>query len=146
MRAVVQRVRRAEVSVAGETIARIEHGLLVLLGVHKEDDEVCSGRLSRKIANLRIFEDSQMGKMTLSVKEVKGAVLVVSQFTLYGQIERGNRPDFSAAAPYARAEALYRDFCHRLEQEGVPVATGRFGARMEITLLNDGPVTLIVEG
>lgn len=83
--------------------------------------------------------------MMLSVKDVKGAVLVVSQFTLYGDASKGNRPDFAAAAPYDRAEALYRDFCRRLEAEGVPVATGRFGARMEVALLNDGPVTLIVE-
>jgi len=137
-------VSRAEVSVAGEPIGRIGHGLCVLLGISKNDGERNAGHLAEKIKNLRIFEDEN-GKMNRSVEEVRQEVLVVSQFTLYGDCTKGNRPSFSDAAPPDVAEKLYEYFVQRLSSTGLTVATGQFKARMEIALTNDGPVTFIVE-
>ena len=144
MRAVIQRVSRAEVRVAGEPVGRIGPGLCVFLGIGKADGQANVDQLADKIKNLRIFEDEN-GKMNLSVEEVREEVLVVSQFTLYGDCRKGNRPSFSNAAPPDQAEKLYEYFVRRLRGAGLTVATGQFKARMDVTLINDGPVTLIVE-
>ena len=144
MRAVIQRVSRAEVRVAGEPVGRIGPGLCVFLGIGKTDGQANVDQLADKIKNLRIFEDEN-GKMNLSVEEVREEVLVVSQFTLYGDCRKGNRPSFSNAAPPDQAEQLYEYFVRRLRGAGLTVATGQFKARMDVTLINDGPVTLIVE-
>jgi D-aminoacyl-tRNA deacylase len=141
VKALIQRVSEAEVEVEGRTIGRIGHGLLVLLGVEHGDGERECAFLARKIADLRIFED-QAGKMNRSLKDVGGAALVVSQFTLLADLARGNRPGFSKAAPPELAIPLYHRFCTALERQGVPVATGSFGARMAVRLINHGPVTL----
>lgn len=141
MRALLQRVRRAEVRVAGASVGRIGPGLLVLLGVGREDGEVEADALARKTARLRIFEDAD-GKMNASLLDVAGAALVVSQFTLYADARRGNRPGFTSAAPPQRADALYRSYADALAGHGVPVETGTFQARMEVELVNDGPVTI----
>jgi D-tyrosyl-tRNA(Tyr) deacylase len=119
--------------------------MLVLLGVATDDTEATARQLAKKIAGLRIFEDSQQ-KMNLSLADVGGSMLIVSQFTLLGDCRRGRRPDFLAAAPPELAEKLYQVFVDAVAQEGVPVATGRFRQHMEVGLINDGPVTLIVEG
>jgi D-tyrosyl-tRNA(Tyr) deacylase len=139
MRAVVQRVEHASVLVEGETVGVIASGLLVLLGVGKDDDEACADRMADKLLALRIFEDED-GKMNRSVRDVDGEILCVSNFTVYGEIRRGNRPSFVQAAPPRRAEALYKRVRDRLGAQG-----GEFGARMEVELVNDGPVTLVVE-
>lgn len=144
MRAVIQRVSRAEVSVAGEPVGRIGHGLCVFLGIGKNDGESNADHLAEKIKNLRIFEDEN-GKMNRSVETVREEVLVVSQFTLYGDCRKGNRPSFSDAAPPDEAERLCEYFVQRLRGAGLTVATGQFKARMDVTLTNDGPVTFIVE-
>lgn len=144
MRAVVQRVNRASVTVGGRTVGRIGAGLLVLLGVGRKDGPSDADFLARKISNLRVFEDSG-GKMNRSVKDIEGGMLVVSQFTLYGDCRKGRRPSFVDAAPPESATALYAHFVDRVHQEGVAVQTGRFGAMMRVSLVNDGPVTLIVE-
>ena len=144
MRACIQRVRSAEVRVAGEVCGRIGPGMLVLLGIAADDTEAAARRLAKKIAGLRIFDDSQQ-KMNLSLADVDGAMLIVSQFTLLGNCRRGRRPDFLAAAPPELAERLYRVFVDAVAQEKIPVATGRFRQHMEVELINDGPVTLIVE-
>ena len=144
MRAVIQRVSRAGVSIAGEPIGRIGHGLCVFLGIGKNDGESNADHLAEKIKNLRIFEDEN-GKMNRSVEEVREEILVVSQFTLYGDCRKGNRPSFSDAAPPDEAEKLYEYFLGRLRGAGLIVATGQFKARMEVALTNDGPVTFIVE-
>ena len=144
MRACVQRVRRATVTVAGEICGQIGPGMLVLLGVATGDTEADARWLAQKIAGLRIFEDSQQ-KMNLSLADAGGAMLVVSQFTLLGDCRRGRRPDFTAAAPPETAERLYQVFVDCVAQQGVSVATGRFRQHMEVELINDGPVTLIVE-
>lgn len=144
MRAVIQRVSRAEVNVAGQPIARIGPGLCVFLGIGKDDGPSNADHLAEKIKNLRIFEDEN-GKMNRSVEEVQEEVLVVSQFTLYGDCRKGNRPSFSDAAPPDVAEKLYDYFVQRLRNAGLKVETGQFKARMDVTLTNDGPVTLIVE-
>jgi D-aminoacyl-tRNA deacylase len=137
-------VSRAEVSVAGEPIGRIGHGLCVFLGIGKNDGESNADHLAEKIKNLRIFEDEN-GKMNRSVEEVREEILAVSQFTLYGDCRKGNRPSFSDAAPPDEAEKLYEYFLRRLRGAGHIVATGQFKARMDVTLTNDGPVTFIVE-
>ncbi len=144
MRAVVQRVRRAAVVIDGETVAAIDGGLLVLLGVMTTDtaDEV--DRLADKIANLRIFND-EAGKMNRSVADVGGSLLVVSQFTLYGDCRKGRRPSFIAAAQPDLAVPLYEAFVNVLRSVGLPVQTGRFGAMMQVELVNDGPVTIILD-
>ena len=135
---------RAEVKVAGEPVGRIGHGLCVFLGIGKNDGESNADHLAQKITNLRIFEDEH-GKMNRSVEEIREEILVVSQFTLYGDCRKGNRPSFSDAAPPDEAEKLYEYFVQRLRGAGLIVATGQFKARMDVTLTNDGPVTFIVE-
>ena len=145
MIALVQRVRSARVDVEGETVGVIGSGLLVLLGVHHTDTEHEAGWLARKVAGLRIFPDAE-GRMNRSVVDVGGEVLVVSQFTLYGDTSRGNRPSFGEAAPPEQAEKLYLRFARLVEDAiGRAVPTGRFGADMEVSLVNSGPVTLWVE-
>jgi D-tyrosyl-tRNA(Tyr) deacylase len=144
MRAVLQRVSEARVRVNGKIVGEIGRGLLVLLGVGQGDGEADARFLAEKTAGLRIFEDAQ-GKMNLSVEETGGAVLVVSQFTLYGDCRQGRRPGFSAAAPPELADALYRQFVDGLQKRGLPVATGIFQAEMAVELVNDGPVTLLLD-
>jgi D-aminoacyl-tRNA deacylase len=144
MRACIQRVRSAEVRVAGEVCGRIGHGMLVLLGIAVDDTEADALQLAQKIACLRIFEDSQE-KMNLSLSDVGGAMLVVSQFTLLGDCRKGRRPNFTAAAGPELAERLYQVFVDAVVAQNIPVATGRFRQHMEVELVNDGPVTLIVE-
>ena len=144
MRAVVQRVARASVAIAGETVGAIGPGLLVLLGVAPGDGAAEAAWLADKILGLRLFADDA-GKMNRAVAEIGGGVLVVSQFTLYGDCRKGRRPSFVAAAAPDIAEPLYDAFVQRLRAGGVPVATGRFAADMLVELANDGPVTLIVD-
>jgi D-tyrosyl-tRNA(Tyr) deacylase len=144
MRAVVQRVSRAEVRVDGRATGRIARGLAVLLGVSKDDGEEDARLLADKVAALRIFEDGA-GKMNLPLAEVGGAVLVVSQFTLLGDARKGNRPSFVEAAPPEAANALYERFCALLREKGLAVATGVFRATMEVELVNDGPVTILLD-
>ncbi|NQU25890.1 MAG: D-tyrosyl-tRNA(Tyr) deacylase [Candidatus Nealsonbacteria bacterium] len=144
MRACVQRVGRAQVTVGEEIIGRIGTGMLVLLGVAQRDTEADARQLAQKIAGLRIFEDEQ-GKMNLSLADVDGAMLVVSQFTLLGDCRKGRRPSFVAAAPPEQAETLYGIFVDAVAEQGICVATGRFRQQMEVELVNDGPVTLLVE-
>jgi D-aminoacyl-tRNA deacylase len=144
MRAVVQRVKWAEVEVDGRIVGRIEQGALVLLGVHQSDTEAQARWLAQKLAHLRFFEDEQ-GKLNRSVLEIGGTMLVVSNFTLYGDCRKGRRPNFAESAPYEQGETLYHQFCEYLRAEGVPVQTGVYGAQMQVRLQNDGPVTLIVE-
>ncbi|XZE22474.1 D-aminoacyl-tRNA deacylase [Pirellulaceae bacterium SH449] len=144
MRALLQRVSEASVSVNGEIVGEIAHGWLVLLGVSKQDSMDSVRWMADKCVGLRAFEDAN-GKMNLSVKDVGGAMLVVSQFTLYGDCIRGRRPSFDSAAPPEQAEPLYNSFCDVLESHGLPVARGRFRADMKVRLLNDGPVTLMLE-
>jgi D-aminoacyl-tRNA deacylase len=144
MRAVVQRVSQASVKVAGETTGEIRHGFMVLLGVGKEDAEPDADWLAEKIYGLRVFEDSD-GKLNLSLSEVKGAVLVVSQFTLYADCRKGRRPGFEMAAPPELAEKLYNYFVGKLREKGLPVATGKFQAMMDVELVNQGPVTLLLD-
>ena len=144
MRAVVQRVSRAEVRVEGRVVGAIGRGLLVLLGVAQGDGDVTARALADKIAALRIFEDPG-GKMNLAVAEVGGELLVVSQFTLLGDARKGNRPSFSAAAPPAEADALYQRCCAMLREKGLRVATGVFRAHMDVELVNDGPVTILLD-
>jgi len=145
MRAVIQRVSRASVTVEGEVTGQIGQGLMVLLGVGPEDTESDGAWLASKLANLRIFSD-EAGKMNLSLIDVAGGALVVSQFTLYGDCRRGRRPSFVGAAPPESAEPLYERFCEQLAAQGVAhVGRGVFGAMMDVDLLNDGPVTLIID-
>lgn len=144
MRAVVQRVSQAFVTVESEEIGRIGPGLLVLLGVQNGDSEKDANYLADKIAGLRIFEDDQ-GKMNLSLLETGGSMLIVSQFTLLGDCRKGRRPSFTDAAPPAEADALYRRFCELVRQKNILVATGKFQADMQVTLTNSGPVTMLLE-
>jgi D-tyrosyl-tRNA(Tyr) deacylase len=144
MRVVLQRVLRARVLVAGEVIGAIEHGLLILLGVAPQDTPEQARWLADKVVGLRIFNDAA-GKMNLALTEVCGAVLVVSQFTLYGDARKGRRPSFIAAAAPETAIPLYEAFIDALRSHGVPVQTGRFAADMQVELVNDGPVTLILD-
>ena len=144
MIAVVQRVSRASVSVGGELVSEIGEGLLVLLGVSVTDTAEDAAWLAKKIAGLRMFRAPE-GQPERSVLEIGGEVLAVSQFTLLGNCRKGRRPSFTRAAPGPEAEALYDEFCARLRDLGVPVGAGRFGAMMEVSLLNDGPYTLLVE-
>jgi len=144
MRAVVQRVSRAQVTVNAEVTGKIERGLLVLLGVSREDTEKDADYLAEKIAGLRIFEDEN-GKMNLDVAAIGGAILVVSQFTLYGDVRRGKRPSFDAAAPPERARHLYGRFVERIRAAGLPCQTGRFQEMMQVELVNDGPVTILLD-
>lgn len=144
MRAVIQRVSRAEVAVDGEITGKIDRGLLVLLGVAQGDSEGDANYLSEKTAGLRIFEDEN-GKMNLSVGEVGGAILVVSQFTLYGDVRKGKRPSFDAAAPPQKARELYEYFVGRIRAAGLRCETGRFQENMQVGLVNDGPVTILLD-
>ncbi len=141
MRALVQRVSEAGVAVGGREIAAIGKGLLVLIGVERNDGSAEAEYLARKIAKLRVFEDAA-GKMNLSVLDAGGEALAVSQFTLCADTSRGNRPGFSGAAPPEVAEPLVAEFCKNLEGHGVAVQTGRFQAHMAVRLINDGPVTI----
>jgi D-tyrosyl-tRNA(Tyr) deacylase len=144
MRAVVQRVTRAKVTVDGETTGEIENGLVVLVGVARDDTKVEAAYLVDKITNLRIFDDDE-GKMNLSVKDVSGALLIISQFTLYGDVRRGLRPSWIDAAPPEVAEPLY-DFVVRQARAAIDnVATGKFQAMMQVELVNDGPVTILLD-
>jgi D-tyrosyl-tRNA(Tyr) deacylase len=140
---VVQRASGARVLVDGEVRGEIGGGLVVLLGVARDDDEAGAARLAGKVARLRIFED-EAGRFDRSVLDVGGAALVVSQFTLLADTARGNRPSFSGAAPPELAEPMYEQFCGALRELGVPVETGVFGARMQVELVNDGPVTIVL--
>ena len=144
MRTVVQRVSRAEVRVGGEVVGAIGTGLLVLAGVAQGDGEEAARYLADKIAALRIFEDGA-GRMNRSVADVGGEVLVVSQFTLLGDVRKGNRPGFTAAAAPDAANALYERLCELLRERGLRVATGVFRAQMEVELVNDGPVTILLD-
>jgi D-tyrosyl-tRNA(Tyr) deacylase len=144
MRAVIQRVAEARVSVGEEIVSDIGPGLCIFLGIAVNDSEKDAESLASKIGSLRIFEDEQ-GKMNRSVRDTRGDLLVVSQFTLYGDCRKGNRPSFSAAAAPEPAKRLYDDFVQRLRQTGLKVATGEFRAHMKVALVNDGPVTLILE-
>ena len=145
MRVVVQRVSRASVSIGGSLHSGIGRGLLLLVGVGRHDTAEALSWMSRKIPNLRIFEDDA-GKMNLSVKDVAGSILAVSQFTLYADASRGNRPGFSEASPPDEARGMFDRFVEALRHaSGCPVETGSFGADMQVELLNDGPVTIILE-
>ncbi len=144
MRAVVQRVARAKVTVGDETTGEIGRGLLVLLGVRKGDAEAVADHLAEKVAGLRVFEDAE-GKMNLDVQQAGGAVLVVSQFTLYGDVRRGKRPSFDDAARPEEARALYECFVGKLRGLGLKVETGRFQETMQVELVNDGPVTILLD-
>lgn len=144
MRAVVQKVARSKVIVAGEETGAIEQGLLVFLGVTHNDTAQDARYLAEKIANLRIFEDED-DKLNLSVQDISGGVLSVSQFTLYGDCRKGRRPSFTEAARPEQANALYEQFNQFLAAEGVPVAKGRFQTHMLVELVNDGPVTILLD-
>ena len=144
MRAVIQRVKSSSVTVNKKQISQIGPGLLVLLGVSRADESSDAEYLSDKVANLRIFEDSD-GKMNRSLIDIGGEILVVSQFTLYGDCSKGRRPSFINAAPPEKAERLYEYFSEQMRKKGIPVQNGQFKAMMDVSLINDGPVTLIVE-
>ena len=144
MRAVVQRVSRAQVTVNGEIAGKIGLGLLLLLGVGRDDGEADATYLAEKIAGLRVFEDAQ-GKMNRSVQDVGGSVLAVSQFTLYGDVRRGKRPSFDAAAPPEKARQLYEFFVEQIRAAGLLCETGRFQEMMTVELMNEGPVTILLD-
>ena len=144
MRAAVQRVSRARVTVGSSVTGEIAMGLLILLGVGRDDTPAVAASMAEKISNLRIFED-EAGKMNRSLLEVKGSVLVVSQFTLYGDARGQRRPSFIAAAPPEQAKSLYEEFAEALRTLGVSVATGVFGAMMSVELVNEGPVTILLD-
>jgi len=144
VRIVLQRVSRASVRVAGGVRSEIGAGLLVLVGVADTDTEVDAERLAVKVARLRVFENED-GRFDRSLLDMAGSALVVSQFTLLGDTLKGNRPSFTAAAPPERAKPHYERFCEALRTMGVPVETGVFGARMEVELANDGPVTIVLD-
>jgi D-tyrosyl-tRNA(Tyr) deacylase len=144
MRAVIQRVSQASVSVDQQEIGAIGPGILVLLAVHRDDRQEDLNWLVEKIINLRIFEDEQ-GKMNRSLIDTHGSMLVVSQFTLYGDCRKGRRPGYSMAAPPEKANSMYQQFITAVHNQGIPVASGQFQADMAIALVNDGPVTLLVD-
>lgn len=144
MKALIQRVKRASVTIDGELYSKIGKGLLILLGVEKGDETENSKKLAQKVAGLRVFEDEH-DKMNLSIKDVDGEILVVSQFTLCGDCKKGTRPSFDKAAPPDIANSLYEDFVKNLRNDGFKVETGKFRAMMDIELINDGPVTFMVE-
>ena len=144
MKLVVQRVKNAKVDVENKTVGRIEKGFLVLLGVTHTDTKETADYLVKKLCNLRVFEDEK-GKMNLSIKDVKGKLLIVSQFTLYADCTGGNRPSFINAAKPEIANELYEYFCKECKNKGIEVEKGIFGADMKVSLLNDGPVTIILE-
>ena len=144
MRAIVQRVSESHVCTDGEIIGRIEKGFTVLLGVGNDDDDTDIKYMVEKIINLRVFEDEN-GKMNLSLKDVGGEVLVISQFTLYGDCRKGRRPSFDKAGEPDRAKLLYEKVCSLFAENGINVQTGRFAADMKVSLVNDGPVTLLLD-
>jgi len=144
VKAVVQRVAKSAVTVDGQTVGTIDRGVMVLLGVAQGDSEKDAAYLADKIVNLRIFED-ETGKLNLSLLDINGALLAVSQFTLLGDCRKGRRPSFAGAAPPEQAEALYNHFTDSVRSHGIQTATGRFRAMMQVELVNDGPVTLILE-
>lgn len=144
MKIVVQRVARAEVKVNDEEISKINQGFLVLLGITHNDTKDQADYLAKKLCNLRVFSDEN-GKMNLGLKDINGELLIVSQFTLYADCSSGNRPSFINAARPETAEKLYEYFCNKCEEYGVKVKKGVFGADMKVSLLNDGPVTIIIE-
>ena len=144
MRAVVQRVSRAQVTVIGESVGAIEAGLLVLLGVGRSDTAGDASYLAEKIVGLRIFEDER-GKMNRSVQDIGGGILVVSQFTLYGDVRRGQRPSFEDAAPPEHARGMYEFFVAQLRKSGLRCAAGRFQEMMKVELVNEGPVTILLD-
>lgn len=144
LRACIQRVSRAEVLVDGQSVGRIGRGLVTLLGVAVDDNEDDARQLAEKVSSLRLFDDDA-GKMNLGLADVGGAMLVVSQFTLLGDCRKGRRPSFTNAAPPELAERLYEAFCALVRSAGIEVATGRFRRHMEVVLVNDGPVTLLVD-
>lgn len=144
MRAVIQRVKNASVVVNGNTIGQIHKGLLVLLGIEQGDKETDLRYIYEKTTGLRIFNDEN-GKMDLSVADINGELLVVSQFTLFGDVRKGKRPSFTASAQPAVAKKLYENFCNMAKQEGFALATGEFGTHMDVHLTNDGPVTILLD-
>ena len=144
MRLLVQRAKSATVKIDGKEISSIGPGLCLFLGVAKDDSEQDVNYLAEKVVGLRIFED-EAGKFNRPLKEIDGEILVVSEFTLYGDCSKGKRPSFSQAALSAQAEELYNDFVRRLQQFGIRTATGRFQAKMEVSIINDGPVTFILD-
>lgn len=144
MKALIQRVKKAQVIVSKEIVGEIAHGLLVFLGIHSQDQLSQTTKLVKKIAELRIFNDTDE-KMNLSVKDVFGGVLIVSQFTLYANCLNGRRPDFISAAPPQIALPIYEKFVEEMKKEVLQVQTGRFGAPMEVSLINEGPATFLIE-
>lgn len=144
MKLVIQRVANATVKVEGETIGEIEKGFLVLVGIKQGDTTELADILVKKLCNLRVFEDEN-NKMNLSIKDINGKLLIVSQFTLYADCKKGNRPSFIEAARPEEAEPLYEYFKQGCRKEGIEVQSGKFGADMKVSLLNDGPVTIIIE-
>jgi len=144
MRAVVQRVTRAQVAVNGEVVGRISRGLVVLLAVGHDDTESDADYMAAKIVGLRIFDDDN-GKMNRAISDIRGEILVVSQFTLYGDVRRGKRPSFDAAAPPQRARELYEYFVKRIRATDLVCETGRFQEMMQVELVNDGPVTVLLD-
>lgn len=144
MKALIQRVKSASVKIEGEVFSSIGSGMLILLGVEKEDSLENAQKLSEKLINLRIFDDSE-GKMNKSLLDINGEILVVSQFTLMGDCKKGTRPSYDKAAPPDKANKLYGEFVKLISQYGLTVKTGEFQAMMEVSLVNDGPVTLMVE-
>ncbi len=144
MRLVIQRVKNAKVDVDGKTVGKINKGFLVLLGVTHDDTEKNADYLVKKLCNLRVFEDEN-GKMNIGLKDIGGELLIVSQFTLYADCSEGNRPSFTNAAKPEMANKLYEYFCERCKEKNIKVEKGIFGADMKVSLLNDGPVTIILE-
>jgi len=144
MRAVVQRVSRASVTIGGEVYGKIDKGLVVLLGITHQDDQKDARWLAEKVAHLRVFEDEQ-GKMNRSLADIGGEMLIISQFTLYGDCRKGRRPGFSDAAPPDIAKPLYLFFVEEVKKKGIKAATGTFQAEMKVELVNDGPVTLLLD-
>lgn len=144
MKALLQRVTQAKVDIAGETVGEIAGGLLILLGITPNDNEAIARKLAQRVAGYRVFSDAD-DKMNLGLNDTNGGALVVSQFTLAADTNSGRRPSFSSAAPPALAEPLYETFVAELQQLGITVATGRFGADMQVSLTNDGPVTFLLD-
>lgn len=144
MRAVIQRVKKAQVQVNDKIVGSIDYGLMVLLGVEKEDSQEDFDYIYRKLINLRIFDDEN-GTMNLNIGEIKGQILVVSQFTLYGDARKGNRPSYSNAAKYELGYEMYDKFITRLKKDGFKVETGEYGAEMDVQLINHGPVTILLD-
>ena len=144
MRCLVQRVLSASVSVLGESLGSIERGYLILLGINNQDTEAVADKMLKKILDARLFEDEN-GKTNLSIRDISGALLIVSQFTLYADTRKGNRPSFIQAGDPAHANALYEYFLRKAEEAGIPTAHGQFGADMKVSLVNDGPFTIMYD-